>query len=209
MFDKIIYRISKRLLDLLVSLFLLILLFPLLLIVALVVRVKIGSPVLFEQVRPGFHGKLFKIKKFRTMSSEKNCDGELLPDEQRLPTLGKWLRASSIDELPSLFNVLKGDLTLVGPRPLIPQYLPLYSEQQARRHDVAPGITGWAQINGRNALSWEERFRLDVWYVDNQSFMLDMKIIARTGIKVIRQDGITKEGHATMPPFEGNSSREV
>ena len=201
--DEILYRYSKRLIDLTVAFVLLVLLAPLLLLVALIVKVKIGTPVLFFQVRPGIGGRLFQIRKFRTMTNETDSFGDLLPDEERLPTIGKWLRASSLDELPSLVNVLIGDLSLVGPRPLIPEYLPLYNEQQQRRHDVLPGITGWAQINGRNALSWEEKFELDVWYVDNHSFLLDLKIILFTVIKVLRKEGIASEGHATMPPFKG------
>jgi len=203
------YRIAKRILDITASVFALLLLAPVLLVVALIVRVKIGTPILFSQERPGLHGKIFKIKKFRTMTNETDSHGVLLPDEQRLPRIGKWLRASSLDELPSLINVIAGDLTLVGPRPLIPEYLPLYSTEQARRHDVVPGLTGWAQVNGRNALSWENKFRYDVWYVDNQSLLLDLKIILLTVFKVLKKDGISSEGHVTMPPFRGSQAETL
>lgn len=162
-----------------------------------------GKPVLFKQERPGLHGKSFVIFKFRTMTKEKDTDGEFLPDEIRLTSCGKLLRKLSIDELPQLFNVLRGDLSLVGPRPLLMEYLPLYNKYQARRHEVKPGITGWAQVNGRNILSWNDRFKLDVWYVDNQSFTLDLKIIWMTIIKVFKREGINKAGHATMEKFRG------
>jgi len=194
----------KRVLDIAVSLVGLILLSPLLLVLALLVGVMIGNPVLFTQVRPGLGGRLFRIFKFRTMTNKRDERGELLPDEQRLTRLGRFLRASSLDELPELFNVLKGDMSFVGPRPLLIEYLDRYSPEQARRHEVRPGITGWAQVNGRNALSWEEKFALDVWYVDHQSFLLDLKILWKTLVSVVRREGISSEGHATMPVFMGS-----
>ncbi len=178
---------------------------PLLLVIVLLVRVKLGAPVLFKQHRPGLNGQPFYVSKFRTMTDAKNEAGELLPDDQRLSGFGKLLRKTSLDELPQLFNVLKGDLSFVGPRPLLMEYLPLYSPEQMRRHDVKPGITGWAQVNGRNAISWEERFALDVWYVENQSFILDLKIFWLTALKVFKRDGVSAEGHATMPKFTGNN----
>ena len=176
---------------------------PLLCVVAVMVRRKLGSPVLFCQDRPGRGGALFKLTKFRTMTDARGADGELLPDAGRLPAFGKWLRGSSLDELPELLNVLKGEMSLVGPRPLLPQYLPLYSEAQARRHEVRPGITGWAQVQGRNAVDWEERFRMDVWYVNHQSLWLDVKVLWMTVWTVVRREGISAEGEATMPAFEG------
>jgi sugar transferase EpsL len=176
---------------------------PVLLVIALLVRLKFGSPVLFRQQRPGLHGKPFKMFKFRTMTDERDAQGNMLPDSQRLTFFGKLLRSSSLDELPELINVLKGEMSLVGPRPLLMQYLPLYSPEQARRHEVRPGITGWAQVNGRNAISWEEKFKLDVWYVDNQSFWLDLKILWMTAKKVFIREGISQEGHATMEAFKG------
>jgi lipopolysaccharide/colanic/teichoic acid biosynthesis glycosyltransferase len=177
-----------------------------LLALGLVVKRKLGSPVLFRQMRPGLDGQLFEMVKFRTMTSERGPDGELLPDAKRLTSFGKFLRSSSLDELPELWCVLKGDMSLVGPRPLLPEYLPLYSAAQARRHDVRPGITGWAQINGRNALSWDEKFKLDTWYVDNQSLWLDVKIIVLTLRKVVVREGISAQGEATMPKFTGSES---
>ncbi|MCX8061833.1 MAG: sugar transferase [Anaerolineales bacterium] len=198
--------ISKRLFDLLVSFVLVILLSPLLLIIALLVWIAHGSPVLFRQRRPGYLGKPFTCYKFRTMNERRDENGNLLPDEQRLTRLGKFLRSTSLDELPELFNVLRGEMSLVGPRPLLMQYLDRYTPEQARRHEVLPGITGWAQVNGRNALSWEEKFRLDVWYVDHWSFWLDIKILALTAIKVLRREGISSEGYATAPEFMGNSA---
>jgi sugar transferase EpsL len=170
---------------------------------ALLVRVRLGSPVLFKQVRPGLHGELFEMLKFRTMTDERDAQGKLLPDERRLTEFGRWLRSTSLDELPELWNVLKGEMSLVGPRPLLVEYLPRYSRFQARRHEVRPGITGWAQINGRNAISWDEKFKLDVWYVDNLSLRLDLQILAATVAKVFRRDGISAEGEATMPRFMG------
>lgn len=167
-------------------------------------RLRLGSPVLFRQQRPGLHGKPFMMYKFRTMTDSMDTNGNLLADDERLPSFGRFLRSSSLDELPELFNVLKGDMSLVGPRPLLMEYLPLYSPLQARRHEILPGITGWAQINGRNAISWEEKFKLDVWYVDNQSLWLDLKIIFLTFIKVFRREGISHEGQATMEKFTGS-----
>ncbi len=193
----------KRLFDLVLSLVLLLSLSPLIAFVALLVRLWLGSPILFRQVRPGLHGRPFEIYKFRTMTDQLDTAGEPLPDADRLTPFGRLLRRSSLDELPQLFNVLKGDLSFVGPRPLLMEYLPLYSAEQARRHEVRPGITGWAQVNGRNALSWEERFRLDVWYVDHRSFWLDMKILWLTLLRVVRPEGVNQPGHATMDKFRG------
>lgn len=172
---------------------------------ALAVRVTMGSPVLFKQTRPGKHGKPFDILKMRTMSNARDASGKLLPDEARSTAVGRFLRATSIDELPQLVNVLRGELSLVGPRPLLMEYLPLYSAQQARRHEVLPGITGWAQISGRNALTWEQKFTHDVWYVDHWSPLLDLRILARTALSVLKREGISSEGHVTMPRFEGSS----
>jgi sugar transferase EpsL len=174
------------------------------LIVAALVRMNFGTPVLFRQSRPGLHGKQFDILKFRTMLDATDANGRQLPDSQRLTRFGKWLRASSLDELPELLNVLRGDMSLVGPRPLLVSYLPLYSKEQSRRHDVKPGLTGWAQVNGRNALSWEQKFALDVWYVDHHSIWLDLKILLMTAWKVLKREDISSDGHATMPPFSGN-----
>ncbi len=195
----------KRLFDIGGSLFLLLALLPLLLLIAIVVRATLGSPVLFKQKRPGLHGKPFYIYKFRTMSNEKDKAGNLLPDEERLTPLGGFLRRFSMDELPELFNVLKGDMSLVGPRPLHMKYLNRYTPEQARRHEVRPGITGLAQIKGRNLLTWEERFKMDVWYIDNWSFFLDIKILLLTLLKVIKREGISAEGHATMHEFKGTN----
>ena len=169
-------------------------------------RRKLGSPVLFTQVRPGVHGKPFLMVKFRTMTDERDASGALLPDAKRLTPFGRFLRASSLDELPELWNVLRGEMSLVGPRPLLMEYLPLYSPEQARRHEVRPGITGWAQVNGRNAISWADKFALDVWYVDNRSLWLDVKILWRTVRKVLVRDGISAAGEATMPKFTGQKS---
>ena len=170
------------------------------------VRSKLGGPVLFRQIRPGLHGRPFMMIKFRTMTDERGADGELLPDAQRLTPFGRFLRLTSLDELPELWNVLRGDMSLVGPRPLLMEYLPLYSPEQARRHELRPGITGWAQVNGRNALSWEERFKLDVWYVDHRSLWLDLRILWLTVRKVIMREGISAQGEATMSRFTGNQS---
>lgn len=193
----------KRTVDLSIGAAALLLLTPLLVIVALLVRLKLGSPVLFVQVRPGLEAQPFRMVKFRTMNDARDADGNLLPDSNRLPPFGNWLRATSLDELPGLWNVLKGDMSLVGPRPLLMQYLALYSPEQSRRHLVKPGLTGWAQINGRNALTWEEKFELDNWYVDHRSFFLDMKILVLTAVKVLKRDGISADGEATMSYFKG------
>jgi sugar transferase EpsL len=198
----------KRGFDLLATLLGLIPLAPFLLLVALAVRIKHGSPVLFKQARPGKGGETFLIYKFRTMTDERDTSGQLLPDEKRLTTLGRFLRSTSLDEFPELINVLTGEMSLVGPRPLLMEYLPLYTPEQARRHEVRPGITGWAQVNGRNAISWEEKFKLDVWYVDNQSLLLDLKILWLTLQKVLTRDGISHEGQATMEKFMGTSAEE-
>ncbi|PEA53594.1 sugar transferase [Bacillus pseudomycoides] len=193
----------KRFFDLLISLSLLLCFSSILLVVAILVRWKLGSPILFQQQRPGLHGKPFYLYKFRTMTNERGINGELLPDELRLTSFGNFLRKYSVDELPQLLNVVKGDLSLVGPRPLLMEYLPLYSNEQAKRHHVRPGITGWAQVNGRNAITWEEKFELDVWYVNHQSFLLDMKILFLTVIKVFKSEGISQVGHVTMKRFTG------
>jgi len=194
----------KRLFDILASAFGLLLLSPVIAIVAWQISRKLGSPVLFRQVRPGLNGKPFEMIKFRTMRDAVDAKGNPLPDSERMTPFGSFLRASSMDELPELWNVLKGDMSLVGPRPLLMEYLPLYSPEQYRRHDVRPGVSGWAQVNGRNALSWEEKFNLDVWYVDNCSLWLDLKIIYLTLKKVVLRDGISAEGEATMSKFTGN-----
>ena len=193
----------KRAFDILLTLIALPIVLPLGLVVAALVRATIGAPVLFIQARPGLHGKPFMLVKFRTMSEARDKQGDLLSDQARLLQTGKFLRMASLDELPELWNVLKGDMSLVGPRPLLTEYLPRYDAVQARRHEVRPGLTGWAQVNGRNILSWEERFRLDVWYVDNRTLWLDITILARTLWLVLSGKGITAPGHATMPPFEG------
>lgn len=197
----------KRLFDILASGLGLAVLSPLFIVLALLVRFKLGSPVLFRQVRPGKDARPFEMMKFRTMTDARDAAGRLLPDADRLPPFGRFLRSSSLDELPELWNVLKGDMSLVGPRPLLTEYLPLYSSDQARRHEVRPGITGWAQVNGRNALGWEEKFSLDVWYVDNRSFLLDVKILWLTALKVVKRDGISAAGEATMPKFAGASGK--
>lgn len=194
----------KRLFDIIASLCGLVLLSPVIAIVAWKISRKLGSPVLFRQVRPGKDGKPFEMVKFRTMLDAVDSNGHPLPDEERMPPFGSFLRSSSLDELPGLWNVLKGDMSLVGPRPLLMEYLPLYSEKQYRRHAVRPGVTGWAQINGRNAISWEEKFKLDVWYVDNRSLWLDIKIIFLTIKKVLVRDGINADGEATMTKFTGS-----
>lgn len=196
----------KRLLDVVGASMLLILLIPLLLGIALCVRVTFGSPVLFRQFRPGLGGQVFELIKFRTMTDAKDASGRLLEDAQRLTGFGRWLRRWSIDELPELINVIRGDMSLVGPRPLLTDYLPLYSTHQLRRHEVRPGITGWAQINGRNSLSWEERFDLDVWYVEHRSLWLDVRILWLSLWRVLGGRGISQDGHATMPRFIGNGA---
>ena len=192
---------GKRAIDFTAALLGLFVLSPLLGILALLVRRQMGSPVLFRQQRPGLHGQPFMMNKFRTMTDARDADGNLLPDEDRLTGLGKFLRATSLDELPELLNVLKGEMSLIGPRPLLMRYLDRYTPEQARRHEVRPGITGWAQINGRNALSWEEKFALDVWYVDHCNLLLDVRILLLTVWKVIRREGISQEGQATMYEF--------
>ncbi len=196
----------KRLFDIVVSACALLVLALPLWVLMWQVRRKLGSPVFFTQVRPGMHGKPFKMVKFRSMTSERGADGELLPDAVRLTPFGRFLRSTSLDELPELWNVLKGDMSLVGPRPLLMEYLPLYSPEQARRHEVRPGITGWAQVNGRNAISWEDKFKLDVWYVDHCSLWLDIKILWLTVKKVLVREGISAAGEATMGKFTGSKS---
>ncbi|MBA6409127.1 sugar transferase [Pseudoalteromonas sp. 5Ae-yellow] len=196
----------KRLFDFLVALCVLLILFPIIIVVAILIRFKLGSPILFTQNRPGLNGKVFKMMKFRSMLDGKDKHGNLLPDDERMTKFGTFLRSTSLDELPGLFNVLKGDMSLVGPRPLLVQYLPLYSSEQARRHNVRPGITGWAQVNGRNAISWGQKFKLDVWYVDNQSFLLDIKILLLTVKKVFVREGISADGHVTIEPFKGSNN---
>lgn len=196
----------KRILDVVASGSALLVLSPVLVGVAYLVRKNLGSPVLFTQVRPGLNGKPFKMVKFRTMRDAVDAQGNALPDDQRLTPFGQFLRSTSLDELPELWNVLKGDMSLVGPRPLLMEYLPLYSPEQARRHEAKPGVTGWAQINGRNAISWEDKFKLDVWYVDNQSLWLDIRILLLTVKKVVVRDGISADGEATMTRFTGSKS---
>ena len=195
----------KRLFDILGAALGLLILLPIIVTLAWQVRRKLGSPVLFRQTRPGLHGKPFQLIKFRTMRNAIGLDGRPLHDSERMTSFGSFLRSASLDELPELWNVLKGDMSLVGPRPLLMEYLPLYSLEQARRHEVRPGVTGWAQVNGRNALSWEEKFRLDVWYVDNHSFWLDLKILALTVKKVFVREGISAAGEVTMTYFTGSS----
>lgn len=199
----------KRALDFLCSLVAIILLSPILLIIAILVRIKLGKSVIFKQKRPGRNEKIFKLYKFRTMTNEKNENGELLPDEKRLTKFGKILRATSLDELPELFNILKGDMSIVGPRPLLVEYLPLYNEEQKHRHDVRPGLTGLAQVSGRNAITWEEKFKKDVEYVHNITFIGDVKIILKTVVKVFKKEGISQEGNATMEKFTGMKKEEV
>ncbi len=197
----------KRIFDILISLCVLTALSPLILFLAILVRKKLGRPFFFKQLRPGKDSSPFLMYKFRTMTNVRDADGNLLPDEKRLTKFGKFLRASSLDELPELWNVLKGDMSLVGPRPLLMQYLDRYTPEQARRHEVKPGVTGWAQINGRNAISWDEKFKLDVWYVDNQSFSLDIKILWMTLLSVFKREGISAAGEATMPEFNPQISQ--
>ena len=197
---------TKRIFDLLVASLLAIVLLPVMLVVAVVVRVRLGSPVLFRQRRPGLHGRPFTLLKFRTMTDARSPDGRLLPDAERLRAIGRALRASSLDELPELWNVIRGDMSLVGPRPLLMEYLELYSPQQARRHDVRPGLTGWAQIHGRNAVSWEDRFRLDVWYATHHSLWLDVRILFATLRTVLTRRGISAPGESTMSKFKGSQS---
>jgi lipopolysaccharide/colanic/teichoic acid biosynthesis glycosyltransferase len=196
----------KFLFDIFIAFLFILLFFPLLILIVILVRINLGAPVLFMQDRPGLNGKIFKMMKFRTMLDGKDKEGNLLPDDQRMTKFGAFLRSTSLDELPGLFNVLKGDMSLVGPRPLLVQYLPLYNKEQSRRHNVRPGITGWAQVNGRNAISWDEKFELDVWYVDNQSFLLDLKILFLTVKKVFVREGISADGHVTIEPFKGSKN---
>lgn len=193
----------KRFVDVLLVLLAAPLWLPLLALLAIFVRVKLGSPIFFSQIRPGRDGKPFRLIKFRSMTNACDASGALLPDAERLPPFGRLLRSTSLDELPELLNVLKGDMSLVGPRPLLMEYLPLYSPEQARRHKMRPGLTGWAQVNGRNSLSWEDKFELDVWYVDNHSLRLDLRILFRTVGKVLRREGVSAEGSATAERFEG------
>ena len=193
----------KRIFDILLAGVLFGMLSPLFVVIAIAIRVKLGSPIIFRQVRPGLGGELFTMVKFRSMLDAKYADGKLLPDAERLTKFGRFLRASSLDELPELWNVLRGEMSMVGPRPLLVEYLPLYSAEQARRHNVRPGITGWAQVNGRNALSWDEKFKLDVWYVEHQSLLIDIKILLLTVVSVFKKSGINNDGHATMPMFSG------
>ncbi len=196
----------KRIFDFLVAVCALFILLPVIIVVAVLIRFRLGSPILFTQDRPGLNGNVFKMMKFRTMLDGKDKHGNLLPDNERMTKFGAFLRSTSLDELPGLFNVLKGDMSLVGPRPLLVKYLPLYSTEQARRHNVRPGITGWAQVNGRNAISWDQKFEFDVWYVDNQSFLLDLKILMLTVKKVFVREGISADGHVTIEPFKGSNN---
>jgi lipopolysaccharide/colanic/teichoic acid biosynthesis glycosyltransferase len=198
----------KRLLDVTLAAVALVLLSPVLVVLWALVRLRMGTPVLFRQQRPGRHGDPFEMLKFRTMTDARDAAGNSLPDADRLTALGTWLRRTSLDELPELLNVLAGDMSLVGPRPLLMQYLPLYSPEQGRRHDVRPGVTGWAQVNGRNAVSWPEKFELDVWYVDHRSTRLDLEIMWKTVSQVIGGHGVSADGHATMEPFRGNGDEE-
>ncbi|HDX9526929.1 TPA: sugar transferase [Bacillus thuringiensis] len=202
-------RFIKRPMDFILSLTAIIMLSPVFLIVAFLVKTRLGSPVLFKQERPGLHGTIFKMYKFRTMTDEKNENGELLPDSIRLTKFGKFLRSTSLDELPGLFNIFKGDMSIIGPRPLLVQYLPLYNEHQKRRHEVRPGLSGLAQVNGRNAISWEEKFNYDVEYVENMNFIMDWKIILLTIKKVFIREGINSQTAATMEPFKGNSKGSI
>lgn len=203
-----IYKYIKRILDIISSLLAIIILSPLLAVTAVLVKTKLGSPVLFKQERPGKDEKIFTLMKFRTMTDERDENGELLPDEVRLTKFGKFLRSTSIDELPELFNILKGDMSVIGPRPLLVEYIPRYNEHQHRRHEVRPGLSGWAQVNGRNTVSWEDKFDMDVHYVDNYSFAMDVKILFMTVLNVIKKEGISSETSATMEVFMGTPGRE-
>lgn len=198
----------KRTFDLVVATLLLAVALLPMAVIALLVAHRLGSPVLFRQTRPGRHGRPFDLIKFRTMTEARDAQGRLLPDADRLPSFGRFLRATSLDELPGLLNVVRGEMSLVGPRPLLMQYLPLYTPEQARRHDVRPGITGWAQVNGRNALTWEQKFAYDLWYVENRSFLLDLRILFLTVKKVVRRDGVSAAGEVTMPMFRGSDASE-
>lgn len=189
--------------DRVIAVLLIIILLPILMLLCFIVNIKLGKPVFFKQIRPGLKGKIFGMYKFRSMTSETDTNGELLPDEIRLTRFGKILRASSLDELPELINIIKGEMSFVGPRPLLVEYLEFYSDEQMKRHNMKPGITGWAQVNGRNAISWEEKFELDVWYVENWSIWVDIKILFLTVYKVLRRDGVSQEGHVTMEKFKG------
>ncbi|WP_416150490.1 sugar transferase [Salipaludibacillus sp. HK11] len=195
----------KRMMDIFLSLIMLVIFSPLMLFVALIIKIKIGSPVFFKQERPGYVGKPFTLMKFRTMTMEKDQDGQLLDDNGRATKVGNLIRSLSMDELPQLLNVIKGDISLIGPRPLLMEYLPLYSKEQSRRHEVRPGITGWAQVNGRNGITWEEKFNYDLYYVDNQSFLFDLKIIFMTIKTVFIKEGIQDKGHFSKEPFKGNT----
>ncbi len=199
------YLIAKRIFDIIFSTFLILLLSPIFLILYILIYWSMGDPVIFKQRRPGYKEKIFTLYKFRTMTNDRAPSGELLSDEARLKGVGKFIRSLSIDELPQLFNVLKGDMSFVGPRPLLEEYLPLYNQRQRKRHDVLPGITGWAQINGRNAISWREKFEYDLWYVENCSFKLDLKILFLTILKVFKREGISQKGSATMEKFNGEN----
>ena len=202
------YPYIKRTFDFVVAASCMLALAPVFLMVALMVRLKLGEPVFHRQTRPGLHGISFELIKFRSMLEAFDQNGDPLPNEQRMTPFGRFLRSSSLDELPELWNILKGDMSLVGPRPLLTEYLPLYSDRQRRRHEVPPGLTGWSQVNGRNAISWDEKFELDVWYVDNASFLLDLKIIAMTVLKVIRREGISHAGNVAMPRFQGSGNKQ-
>lgn len=205
--EKLLEKTIKWSLDRLVSAIAILLLFPLLLFITLLIYLQMGYPVLFTQPRPGINGHIFNFYKFRTMTDKRDSEGNLLPDEQRLTSLGQFLRQLSLDELPQLWNVFKGDMSFVGPRPLLVAYLERYTLEQARRHEVKPGITGWAQVNGRNAISWEEKFQLDIWYIDNWSLWLDVRILVLTVIKVFKREGISHPDHATMMEFQGTDSK--
>ncbi|MGB9788925.1 MAG: sugar transferase [Dictyoglomus turgidum] len=196
----------KRIIDIIGSLIGLVVASPIIVVISIIIYIAMGRPIFFKQVRPGLKGKPFVIYKFRTMLDLRDENGNLLPDEKRLTTIGKFLRSTTLDELPEFWNVLKGDMSLVGPRPLLMEYLDRYTPEQERRHNVKPGMTGWAQINGRNAITWEEKFKLDVWYVDNWNILLDLKIIFLTILKVLKREGISAEGHATMPEFMGSKN---
>jgi sugar transferase EpsL len=201
------YKLTKRCFDILLTLPVLAISMPVLIMVALLIRMSMGRPIFFRQIRPGLNGKPFSIYKFRTMTDERDEEGNLLPDTSRLSSLGKILRSTSLDELPELFNVLKGEMSLVGPRPLLTQYLDRYTLKQARRHEMKPGITGWAQVNGRNAITWDQKFEYDIWYIDNRSLPLDLKIIALTIWKTLKREGIRQPGHATSEEFNPQTTR--
>jgi len=202
------YPYTKRILDIAFSAISLLALAPVLILVALLVRLKLGTPILYRQTRPGLRAKPFELIKFRSMLEAYDDNGNPLPNQERMTPFGRFLRASSLDELPELWNILKGDMSVVGPRPLLTEYLPLYTERQSRRHEVPPGLTGWSQVNGRNAIAWEEKFELDVWYVDNASFLLDLKIIAFTVTKVLRREGISYGEDVAMPRFQGSHTTQ-